>query len=75
MSTSIAWEHELQSWLEPFLNPLRHPARRRMCPLYVAGLIGPGERKGSVANNLFHSFSYGGCGHSSGDRDVQGQAF
>jgi SRSO17 transposase len=45
MSTSVAWEHELQSWLEPFLEPLRHPARRRMCPLYVAGLIGPGERK------------------------------
>ena len=45
MSTSVAWEHELQSWLEPFLKPLRHPARRRMCPLYVAGLIGPGERK------------------------------
>ena len=30
---------------------------------------------GSVANLLFQSFSYGGCGHSSGDRDVQGQAF
>ena len=45
MSTSVAWEHELQSWLEPFLKPLRHPARRRMCPLYVAGLIGPGDRK------------------------------
>lgn len=45
MSTSVAWGHELQSWLEPFLKPLRHPARRRMCPLYVAGLIGPGERK------------------------------
>jgi SRSO17 transposase len=45
MSASVAWEHELQSWLEPFLTPLRHPARRRMCPLYVAGLIGPGERK------------------------------
>jgi SRSO17 transposase len=45
MSTSVAWEHELQSWLEPFLTPLHHPARRRMCPLYVAGLIGPGERK------------------------------
>ncbi len=45
MSTSVAWEHELQSWLEPFLKPLRHPARRRMCPLYVAGLIGPGARK------------------------------
>jgi SRSO17 transposase len=45
MSTSVAWEDELQSWLKPFLTPLRHPARRRMCPLYVAGLIGPGERK------------------------------
>jgi SRSO17 transposase len=45
MSTSVAWEHELQSWLEPFLKSLRHPARRRMCPLYVAGLIGPGARK------------------------------
>src|SRR5215211_802769 len=45
MSASVAWEHELESWLEPFLTPLRHPARRRMCPLYVAGLIGPSERK------------------------------
>src|ERR671910_3341933 len=45
MSASVAWEHDLQSWLEPFLTHLRHPARRRMCPLYVAGLIGPGERK------------------------------
>src|ERR687897_2803271 len=45
MSPSIFWEHELQSWLEPFLIHLRHPTRRRMCPLYVAGLIGPGERK------------------------------
>jgi SRSO17 transposase len=45
MSTSLAWERELPSWLEPFLTHLRHPARRRMCPLYVAGLIGPGERK------------------------------
>ena len=45
MSAAPAWEHELQSWLEPFLAHLGHPARRRMCPLYVAGLIGPGERK------------------------------
>jgi len=45
MSPSGAWEPELQSWLEPFLMHLRHPARRRMCPVYVAGLIGPGERK------------------------------
>src|SRR5215212_2592282 len=45
MSPSVACQHELQSWLEPFLTHLHHPARRRMCPLYVAGLIGPGERK------------------------------
>ena len=45
MSTSWAWARELQSWLEPFLTHLRHPARRRMGPLYGAGLIGPGERK------------------------------
>ena len=42
------WEGELGRWLEPFLERLGHQARRRMCPLYVAGLIGPGDRK-SVA--------------------------
>ena len=31
--------------LAPFLEKLGHKARRRMCPLYVAGLIGPGDRK------------------------------
>jgi SRSO17 transposase len=39
------WGSALQTWLEPFLAQLGHPARRRMCPLYIAGLIGPGERK------------------------------
>src|SRR6516164_5291421 len=39
------WEAELRGWLEPFLERLGHKARRRMCPLYVAGLIGPGDRK------------------------------
>src|SRR6202171_3077441 len=39
------WEDELEHWLEPFLARLGHKARRRMCPLYIAGLIGPGERK------------------------------
>ena len=42
------WQGELGRWLEPFLERLGHQARRRMCPLYVAGLIGPGDRK-SVA--------------------------
>ena len=40
-----AWNDELLLWLEPFLARLGHKARRRMCPLYVAGLIGPGDRK------------------------------
>src|SRR5688572_176018 len=42
------WEGELGRWLEPFLERLGHKTRRGMCPLYVAGLIGPGDRK-SVA--------------------------
>ena len=33
-----------------------------------------GIRDWLCRNNLFQSFSYGSCGHSSGDRDVQGQA-
>jgi SRSO17 transposase len=45
MNGSVDWESALQTWLEPFLAHLGHPACRRMCPLYVAGLIGPGERK------------------------------
>ena len=39
------WEAELGSSLEPFLERLGHKARRRMCPPYVSGLIGPGDRK------------------------------
>ena len=39
------WNDELLQWLEPFLARLGHEARRRMGPLYVAGLIGPGDRK------------------------------
>jgi SRSO17 transposase len=43
--TTSNWEDELGVWLKPFLDRLGHKARRRMCPLYVAGLIGPGDRK------------------------------
>ena len=39
------WQGDLRRWLAPFLSHLGHKARRRMCPLYIAGLIGPGERK------------------------------
>jgi SRSO17 transposase len=44
-STLSDWEVELARWLKPFLERLGHKARRRMCPLYVMGLIGPGDRK------------------------------
>src|ERR1700751_3493615 len=39
------WREELGQFLKPFLARLGHKARRRMCPLYVSGLIGPGDRK------------------------------
>ncbi len=39
------WKHELGRFLKPFLDRLGHKARRQMCPLYVTGLIGPGDRK------------------------------
>ena len=39
------WKEELGRWLQPFLDRLGHKARRQMCPLYVSGLIGPGDRK------------------------------
>ena len=45
VETTLRWEDELARWLKPFLDRLGHKARRRMCPLYVSGLIGPGDRK------------------------------
>src|SRR5919198_1476477 len=42
---TLDWKEELGRWLKPFLDRLGHRARRQMCPLYVSGLIGPGDRK------------------------------
>jgi SRSO17 transposase len=39
------WQDDLDAWLTPFVGALRHKTRGRMCPSYVAGLIGPGDRK------------------------------
>ena len=50
VGTTSNWEDELRGWLKPFLDRLGHKSRRRMCPLYVAGLIGPGDRKERSAN-------------------------
>ncbi|MBN8944851.1 MAG: IS701 family transposase [Rhizobiales bacterium] len=45
MERAADWEAELRDWLAPFLARIGHKARRRMLPLYLSGLIGPGERK------------------------------
>jgi SRSO17 transposase len=39
------WEVQLSEWLEPFLEALRHKARRRWAPVYIRGLFGRTERK------------------------------
>ena len=39
------WEAELDAFLRPFVEGLGHKRRREMCPVYIAGLIGPGDRK------------------------------
>ena len=39
------WQDDLESWLAPFVAALCHKTRARMCPAYIAGLIGPGDRK------------------------------
>lgn len=39
------WQDDLTRWVEPFVSAFRHKTRQRMCPAYIVGLIGPGERK------------------------------
>jgi SRSO17 transposase len=39
------WREELDGWLGPFLAALGHAKRRRWAPVYLRGLLGPGERK------------------------------
>ncbi len=51
MSRSLAgrgWQADFARWLRPFLAALRREAQRRWAPVYLDGLLGPGERK-SVA--------------------------
>jgi SRSO17 transposase len=36
---------DLDAWLAPFLAALGHKKRRTWAPLYLRGLLGPGERK------------------------------
>ena len=39
------WEPAFAEWLKPFLEALGHKVRQRWAPVYVRGLLGPGERK------------------------------
>uniref|UniRef100_UPI0035B262B4 IS701 family transposase n=1 Tax=Novosphingobium sp. TaxID=1874826 RepID=UPI0035B262B4 len=39
------WRDDLTEWLAPFVGLLGDRRRARMCPAYVEGLIGPGDRK------------------------------
>ncbi len=39
------WQRDLERWLEPYLEDLGNKTRRPMCPAYISGLIGPGDRK------------------------------
>jgi SRSO17 transposase len=41
----VDWQTDLDRWLTPFVAALRHKTRARMCPAYIAGLSGPGDRK------------------------------
>ena len=59
------WQTDLDRWLAPFVVALRHKTRAPMCPAYIAGLIGPGDRKsvqpmatraGEVGYDQLHHF-------------------
>jgi hypothetical protein len=69
---TLDWKEELRRWLKPFLDRLGHKARRQMCPLYVSGLIGPGDRKSiqrlalGEYDQLHHFIAAGGLGCGAG---------
>lgn len=42
------WETELDRWFAPFNEALEHKVRKKWAPIYVRGLIAPGERKSIV---------------------------
>jgi len=41
----VDWEREFARWLTPFLEALGDRRRRQWAPVYLRGLLGPGERK------------------------------
>lgn len=64
------WRNDLERWLTPFVSALGHKTRGQMCPSYVSGLIGPGDRKRvqpmaardeAVSYDQLHHFVAGGA--------------
>lgn len=45
MKPTTAWQKRLDRWLEPFLDALGNKRRRVWAPLYIFGLLLPGDRK------------------------------
>lgn len=48
MLRATPWENELDRWFKPFHEAFGHKVRQKWCPIYVRGLIAPGERKSIV---------------------------
>jgi len=40
-----AYEKEFERWVAPFLDAFGHKVRRRWAPVYLRGLLAPGDRK------------------------------
>ena len=45
MADAVRGASDLDSWLAPFLEVMGRKTRRTWAPLYLRGLLGPGERK------------------------------
>ncbi|HVJ14250.1 MAG TPA: IS701 family transposase [Polyangiaceae bacterium] len=45
MKPATGWQKRLDRWLEPFLDALGDKRRRVWAPLYILGLLLPGDRK------------------------------
>lgn len=39
------YELQLDRWISPFLDAFQHKVRRKWAPLYIRGLLAPGDRK------------------------------
>jgi hypothetical protein len=79
---SYCYGKALRLLLKPFLDRLGHKARRQTCPLYVSGLIGPGDRKSvqpmakrlalGACDQLHHFIAARGLGCGAGGNRVAG---